>query len=94
MAKAFDLDDKDVAAVLNYDHTNALVMRVDRRERTSEELKQLFLAEANNWYGGRVMTMARWQNQQRKVLEDLTERVGLDLEKLEEFLQPTTSDEE
>ncbi len=94
MKKAFDLEEKEVAAVLNYDQTNAYVIQLDRRERPEDELRQLFLSEANTWYGGQVMTMARWQNQQRQVLEQLTERVGLDLAKLEEFLQPTQSQEE
>ncbi len=88
MAKAFELKEDEVAAMLNYDQTNAYIFRVDRRESTPEELKALFLKEANNWYGGRVMLMARWQNQQRRLLEELTDRVGLDLEKFEEFLRP------
>lgn len=94
LKKAFDLEEKKVAAVLNYDQTNAYVIQLDRRERPEDELRQLFLSEANTWYGGQVMTMVRWQNQQRQVLEQLTERVGLDLAKLEEFLQPTQSQEE
>ncbi len=89
MEKAFELKDKAVAAVLNYDDTFAYVIQLDRRERPEEELHKLFLAEANTWYGGQVMTMARWQSQQRQILEQLTKRVGLDLEKLEEFLSPT-----
>ncbi|QEG34930.1 hypothetical protein [Bythopirellula goksoeyrii] len=94
MKEAFELEDKEVAAVLNYDQTIAYVIQLDRKERPEDELHQLFLTEANTWYGGQVMTMARWQNQQRQVLEQLTERVGLDLEKLEEFLSPTPGAEE
>ena len=94
MEKAFSLSGKEVATVLNYDQTIAYLIQLDRRERPEDELRQLFLSEANTWYGGQVMTMARWQNQQRQILAQLTKRVGLDLEKLEEFLNPTQSEEE
>jgi len=93
MTKAFELKADEVAALLNFDQTNAYIFRVDRRESTPEELQALFLKEANTWYGGRVMMMARWQNQQRRLLEELTNRVGLDLEKLEEFLRPNAEEE-
>lgn len=93
MTKAFELKGDEVAALLNYDQTNAYIFRVDRRESTPDELKALFLKEANNWYGGRVMMMARWQNQQRRLLGELTDRLGLDLEKLEEFLRPSAEDQ-
>lgn len=88
MTKAFDLQDDEVAAMLNYEHSKAYVMRVDRREHTEPELQELFLSEANTWYGAQVLAFARVQNQHREVLEELTSRVGLNLEKLEEFLNP------
>jgi hypothetical protein len=86
MTKAFELKDDEVAALLNYDQTNAYIFRVDRRESTPEELKALFLKEANSWYGGRVMMGARWQYQQRQLIAELMDRAGLDMEKLDTFL--------
>ena len=93
MTKAFELKGDEVAALLNYDQTNAYIFRVDRRESTPDELKALFLKEANDWYGGRVMMMVRRQNQQRRLLGELTDRLGLDLEKLEEFLRPNAEEQ-
>ncbi len=96
MTKAFELKDDEVAALLNYDQTNAYIFRVDRRESTPEELKALFLKEANSWYGGRVMMGARWQYQQRQLIAELMDRAGLDMEKLDTFLSRmyTQSDSE
>ncbi len=87
MTKAFELETGDVAALLNYDQTKAYVFRLDRRESTPEELRNLFLREANSWYGGQVMMMARWRNHERSVLDELIERVGVDVDKLEKFLR-------
>jgi hypothetical protein len=94
MEKAFELKDGEVAALLNYDQSKAYVFRLDRRETTPEELKALFLREANNWYGGQVMMLSRLQYQQQQVLEEVLERVDFDQEKLQEFLQPNGSDSE
>lgn len=93
MTKAFELKDDEVAALLNYDQTNAYIFRVDRRESTPEELKALFLKEANSWYGGRVMMGARWQYQQRQLIAELMDRAGLDMEKLDKFLSRSYSAE-
>lgn len=94
MNKAFELKENEVAAMLNYDQSQAYVFRLNERELPPDELKALFLKEANDWFGGQMMMMARWQNQQRQLLEELTDRVGLDLEKLEEHLQPQDEEEQ
>jgi len=86
--EAFDLKADQVVALLNHDQTFAYVLRLVRREKTEEELHQLFLLEANEWLGGRVMRSARMQNAQRNLMGQLTQRVGLDLSKLEEYFQP------
>ena len=88
MDEAFDLKAEQVVALLNHDQTNAYVIRLDRREKTEEELQQQFLMEANDWFGGRVMHATRMQLAQRNLLNELTQRVGLDLTELEQYLQP------
>jgi len=86
--EAFDLKADQIVALLNHDQTFAYVLRLDRREKTEEELHQLFLLEANEWFGRRIMGSARMQNAQQALLGQLTQRVGLDASKLEEYLQP------
>jgi hypothetical protein len=88
MEKAFELKDGEVKALLNYDQSKAYVFRLDRRETTPEELKALFLREANNWYGGQVMMLSRLQYQQQQVLEEILKRVDFGEAQLQEFLQP------
>ena len=88
MVKAFELKDGEVAAKLSFDETKAYVFRVDRRESTPEELRALFLREANDWYGGQVMMLSRLQYQQQQVLEEVLKRVDFDQEQLEKFLRP------
>lgn len=90
MEKVFELKDGEVAALLNYDESKAYLFRLDRRESTPEELKSLFLREANNWYGGQVMMLSRLQYQQQQVLEQVLKRVDFDEKQLQEFLQPAT----
>lgn len=86
MTKAFELGANEKAAVLNYSHSAAYLFEVSSREKTEEELRQQFLAEANSWYGGQVMSYARWGNTQRELLAELSEEVGLNLDKLEELM--------
>src|SRR5690606_34991810 len=80
MEKAFNLKDGEVDAILNYDHSKAYVFRLERRETTPDELKSLFLREANNWYGGQVMMLSRLQYQEQQVLSEILERVDFDTE--------------
>ena len=86
MTKAFKLKPDEAIALLNHDRSVAYVVQLDRREQTEAEMRQQFLAEANNWYGGRVMNSARWGASQRQLLEQLSEQTGLNLDKLEEVL--------
>ena len=86
MIKAFDLEPDDKVAVQNHDQTAAYVIQLDRREQTEEEMRKQFLGEANNWFGADIMIRSRWANAQRTLLGELTENVGLNLDKLEEFL--------
>ncbi len=92
MDQAFDLKADQVVAVLNHDQANAYVIRLDRREKTEEELRQLFLLEANDWFGGRAMQGARQQNAHRILENQLMKRAGLDLTALREYLKPKDDD--
>jgi hypothetical protein len=94
MRKAFELKDKEVAALLNYDQSNAYVFRLDRRESTPEELHNLFLKEANNWYGGGIMMQGHIMNQQNEVLAEVVEKAGLDEERAEKYLDATFGPEQ
>jgi hypothetical protein len=51
MRAAFDLDEKEVVGMLNFDKSAAYVIRLDRRQYTNDELKQLFLEEEGSWPG-------------------------------------------
>jgi len=88
MDEAFDLKTDQVAAILNHDQTKAYVIRLDRREKTEDELHQLFLLEVNDWYGDRAMRSMRLQNAAQILVSQLTKQVGLDRTKLEEYLAP------
>ena len=90
MAEAFELGSEQRIAVLSHDEKNAYVLRLDRRELTQKQLREKFLSEANNWYGGRMMSMTRFSHAQRLLLGQLMERVGLDLEKLEAYFKENT----
>jgi len=92
MDQAFDLEAEQVTAALNHDQTNAYVIRLDRREKTEEELRQLFLSEANDWFGGRAMQSARQQNANQILENQLMQRSGLDLTALREYLRPKNDD--
>jgi hypothetical protein len=94
MRKAFELKDKEVAALLNYDQSNAYVFKLDRRESTPEELHNLFLKEANNWYGGGVMMQGHINNQQNEILAEIVEKAGLDEEQAEEYFNATFGPEQ
>ena len=87
MSQAFKLQPNQVVGLLNYDQSNAYVIRLDRRARTEDELRAAFLSEANNWFGGQIMMNARWQRAQRKLMAQLTDRIGLNLEKLEDYFR-------
>lgn len=94
MRKAFELKDKEVGAILNYDQSNAYVFRLDRRESTPEELHNLFLKEANNWYGGGIMMQGHISNQQNEILAEIVEKAGLDEERAEEYFNTTFGPEQ
>ncbi len=81
MSTAFALESEEAKGVLNFDHTQAYVIRIHSRERTEERLRKLFLTEIGQWYRndqrGDYMKRARMQANQRQLMEQLTARAGL-----------------
>jgi len=78
MIKAFELKEGEVKTLQNFDHSQAYVATLHQRQRSEEELRKLFLEEANSWFGARYAAAGRWQQFQRQVFQQLTERVGLE----------------
>jgi hypothetical protein len=87
MEEAFQLEPEQAVALQNHDHSDSYVVRLDRREKTEEEMRQLFLSEANSWRGLRPMTSARWQLAQQQLQQQLNQRTGFDSEKFSNYLQ-------
>jgi len=86
MTKVFKLQPDQEIALLNHDHSSAYVVRLDRREQTEDEMRQQFLAEANTWYGGRVMNSVRGGNAQNRLIRQLADQIDLNLDVLEEMM--------
>ena len=65
MTKAFELKDDDVAALLELQSNGRVCVPSSIAGKTRpQELRKLFLKEANNWYGGQVMMQMRMMQQQ------------------------------
>ena len=87
MQRAFSLTGPEVIGMLNFDHSQAYVLRLARRERTEDELRRAFLAEVANSQAMQVMEAIRTQNNQRTMLSQIILRVSLDVNSLQKFLQ-------
>ncbi len=87
MQRAFSLKGPEMIGMLNFDHSQAYVLRLARRERTEDELRRAFLAEVGNSQAMQVMEAIRTQNNQRMLLSQIIRRVSLDMESLQKFLQ-------
>jgi hypothetical protein len=57
MEAAFSLDGNKTLALLNFDHSKAYVIRLNRRQYSEDELKKLFLEEEATWPGEVGLTM-------------------------------------
>lgn len=81
MTEAFNLDEKEVVALLNFDRSAAYVIRLDRRQYTNDELKKLFLEEEGAWPGRIDMLNEHYSMfnsaVEREILED---RAGLEFD--------------
>jgi hypothetical protein len=87
MQRAFSLTGPEVIGMLNFDHSQAYVLRLARRERPEDELRRAFLAEVANSQAMQVMEAIRTQNNQRTMLSQIIRRVSLDVNSLQKFLQ-------
>ncbi|MDC0934693.1 hypothetical protein OAS39_00300 [Pirellulales bacterium] len=76
MDQAFELDEDKAAALLNFDHSTAYVIKLHTRERTDAELRQIFLAEANGWPGMRETLFVRFQTFNSTMYQQLWESIG------------------
>ena len=85
--EAFKLQPEQFVALQNHDHSDAYVVRLDRKEKTEDELRQLFLNEANSWFGARVMMASRSQQTHQELQRHLHERTGFDTERFTNYLQ-------
>ena len=86
MTKAFDLEPEQNIGLLNHDQTDAYVLHLARREQTEAEMRQQFLAEANNWFGRYAMTRVRVVTAHRILEAELRKKAGLNWDKLLEIL--------
>ena len=87
MQKVFDLKSEDVIALLNFDGSNAYVLKLASRERTEQELRSAFLAEVNNSQAMQIMSTVRKQNAHQTLLVQVYTRVNLDHQSLQEYFQ-------
>ena len=90
MRKAFEMKSEDVFALLNFDHSNAYVVKLASRERTEEELRTAFLSEVNNSQAVQVLLAIRRQNAQQVLINQVLQRVNLDNQSLQSYLEATS----
>ncbi|MEM9658472.1 MAG: hypothetical protein AAF961_08935, partial [Planctomycetota bacterium] len=84
MATAFELQDDQTAGVLNFDQSEAMVIKVHSRELSRDDLQKLFLATESYSRESRVAMMRQRQRTFANVLEQqLIERTNLDLSEWE-----------
>ncbi|BBO32653.1 hypothetical protein [Lacipirellula parvula] len=80
MEKAFSLVDNETVSLLNYDHTAAYVLRLARKEFSDDDLKKLFLQEAEYWRGGQDMLVKHASQFQNAVRTEMIQnRAGLEI---------------
>ena len=80
MQAVFGLAEDEAAGVLNFDQTEAYVVQVATRERTKEELQQLFLATDIFNQQARFAMMRQHRNEFDMALgRQLIERANLDI---------------
>jgi hypothetical protein len=77
MTEVFKLNDGEVGAALNNDHTIAYVIRVVEHQPPMQELRTAYLAEANNWPGLGQMMQAQAQYARGTVINDMMAALNL-----------------
>jgi hypothetical protein len=78
MRKVFELEDGQVGAVLNHDHSQAYVVRVVRHRESRDELRRAFLSESDNWIGLASFDSFHRQQSARALVQDLSEASQVD----------------
>jgi len=78
MRTAFQLEGPEVGAALNHDHSIAYVLRQVEHQNTQDELRQSFLAEANDWYGLPVMMRDHRDESSQLLVEDILTAAGVE----------------
>lgn len=72
----FALEGDKAKALLNFDNSIAYVVQIRNRERTEEELRELFLREANAWPGMRETLAVRLNQFDTKVQQQLWDSIN------------------
>ncbi|QDS98540.1 hypothetical protein [Adhaeretor mobilis] len=78
METVFSLKDEKAAATMNHDHSAAYVVKIHGRERTQDQLRSMYLIEANSWLGQNSMLQADRQKFTSSVQERIKERIGFE----------------
>jgi hypothetical protein len=94
MHTVFELDDNQVGAVLNHNHSIAYVVRIVEHQDTPEGLRKAFLAEADQWYGLPTMFQIRAQTAKAALGKSLREAANVHWERLPDQVVNRDEDEE
>jgi len=92
MIRAFELKPESVISLLNFDHSDAYVLKLATRERTEEELRAAFLSEANSSQAMRAMVNNRIQGAMQILQNQILQRVKLDRQSLQNYLRANSGE--
>jgi hypothetical protein len=81
MEKVFSLNEGEVGAILNHDHSIAYVVRVAEHQFPRDELRNAYLGEANNWPGIGIMMNDHMQLATQLLASDIFQSRGLKWER-------------
>jgi hypothetical protein len=81
MKEVFSLNDGEVGAALNHDHSTAYVIRLVEHQPPLADLRTAYLAEANTWPGLRPMIEGHAQEVAMNLAADLTTNANLKWER-------------
>jgi hypothetical protein len=94
MDKVFALKDGEVGAALNHDKSLAYVVRIAEHQLPEDELRTTYLAEANTWPGGNIMTRGHAQTAARLLVADILTSKNLKWERTADQMQEDEEEEE
>jgi hypothetical protein len=78
LRRVFELNEGEVAAVLNHDHSIAYVIRLVEHQNSPDELRSAYLAEANTWPGLRLMIDSHARIAAASLVNDIVKDAGLE----------------